>query len=84
LKLKQRIIELCGYGGMLCILGAYLAVSFGWLGAEGFLYQSLNLVGSAGNIVYYRAKRAYSGEILDGVWALVALLALVRLLKLWL
>lgn len=68
----------------MCILGAYVAVSFGWLRPEGFWYQILNLFGSAGNIVYYRAKRAYSGEILDGVWAFVALLALIRLAKLWL
>lgn len=67
----------------MCILAAYLAVSFGWLRAEGFLYQVLNLIGSAGNIAYYRYKRAYSGEILDGVWAIVALLALIRLTSIW-
>lgn len=83
--MKQRRIffEVCGYGGMACILGAYLAVSFGWLHAEGFSYQLLNLVGSIGNLVYYRYKRAYSGEILDSVWALVALVALVRLISIY-
>lgn len=69
---------------MICILGAYLAVSFGWLHAEGFAYQTINLLGSIGNLVYYRYKRAYSGEILDGVWALVALVALIRLLSIYL
>lgn len=69
---------------MVCIIGAYLAVSFGWLTAQGFPYQLLNLVGSLGNIAYYRYKRAYSGEILDGVWALVAAVAIIRLLNIWL
>lgn len=67
----------------MCIVAAYLAVSFGWLQAEGFYYQILNLVGSIGNITYYRYKRAYSGEILDGIWALVALVALVRLVSIY-
>ncbi len=68
----------------MCILCAYLSVSFGWLRAEGFSYQGLNLIGSIGNIMYYRYKRAYSGEILDAVWAFVAVLAIVRLLSIWL
>lgn len=68
---------------MLCIVGAYAAVSFGWLAAESFTYQMVNLVGSIGNITYYRYKRAYSGEILDGVWALVALVALIRLISIY-
>lgn len=83
LKSKRLLYELCGYGGMAFIVGAYLGVSFGLLSAEGFAYQLLNLAGSIGNIVYYRYKRAYSGEILDGVWAIVALLALFRLTAIW-
>lgn len=69
---------------MICILGAYLAVSFGWMRAEGFVYQIINLLGSIGNLIYYRYKRAYSGEILDGVWALVALVAIIRLMSIYL
>jgi len=84
LKQKRLLYELCGYGGMVCILGAYLSVSFGWLRAEGLAYQGLNLIGSLGNIAYYRYKRAYSGEILDVVWAIVAVLSIVRLLTIWL
>jgi hypothetical protein len=84
LKQRRLIFEICGYGGMLCIIAAYLGVSFGWLPTESIMYQVVNLVGSVGNIAYYRYKRAYSGEILDGVWALVALISLARLISIYL
>ena len=40
----------------------------------------MNLIGAAGNISYYLFKKAYSGVILDIFWAIVAILALIRLI----
>jgi hypothetical protein len=70
--------ELGGWYGTLAILGAYAALSFGWL-ERGPLYQALNLTGAigVGGICWYR--RTWQALALEAVWALIALAALIGL-----
>ncbi len=79
MKLKTFLLESSGYVGASFILIAYFLVSFNILTSQNVYFQILNLLGSAGNIIYYFYKKAYSGTILDSVWALIAISALIRL-----
>ncbi len=70
--------ELCGWYGTLAILGAYAALSFGWL-ERGPAYQLLNLTGALGvaSICWYR--RTWQALTLETIWALIAVTALLGL-----
>lgn len=78
--IQRGALESSGYLGLVLILGAYFLVSFNIIGAQSAIFQIMNLIGAAGNISYYLFKKAYSGVILDIFWAIVAILALIRLI----
>ena len=54
---KGSIAELCGWYGMLSIIGAYALVSFEAVRPDGLPYQLLNLSGAIGLLVISIAKR---------------------------
>lgn len=71
-------IDVLGWYGTAAIVGAYAALSFGWL-PEGALYHGLNLTGALGvGLVCWR-RRTWQPFWLEVVWAAVAAIALVRL-----
>jgi hypothetical protein len=80
MKIQKLILESSGYIGASLLLIAYFCVSFNILTSQSVVFQLLNVVGSAGNVIYYFYKKAYSGAILDSFWLIVALLAVTRLL----
>ena len=73
-------MELAGWYGVIAILAAYGLVSFNMVGANGIVYQLLNLTGGGSIALISIRKRAFQPATLNIAWALVALAALIRLL----
>lgn len=72
------LLESVGILAMLFILAAYAGTSSGHLSHRAPLYQVLNLVGSLMFVVYLSVKQAWPSVVLNAVWAVIALVVLVR------
>ena len=67
--------------GALLILLAYGAAQFGFLDQHSRVYLVLNLVGSAVLAVLAWHEEQWGFLLLEGVWALVSLWGLIRVLR---
>lgn len=67
--------------GALLILVAFAAAQFGRMNTSSIAYLWLNLIGSAILAVLAAIERQYGFLLLEGVWALVSLWALVAVLR---
>lgn len=73
-------IEIAGWVGMICVLVAYILLSFGRMNGRSPGYHILNLVGASGFIVNTWAHGAIPSFALNVVWAAVGLAALARIM----
>lgn len=73
-----RHAEIAGWYGTLAILGAYALSSFGVLANTSLVYQLLNFTGALGVAVVCWRKRTWQAFWLEAVWAVIALVALLR------
>ena len=80
LAMKHKAENYFGWYGVLAILLAYLLVSFNLLPAASLSYQLLNLTGAGGIVVEALSKKDAQPAVLNAVWAIIALLAIARLL----
>ncbi|MCR4306224.1 MAG: hypothetical protein NUV73_04025 [Candidatus Daviesbacteria bacterium] len=78
--MKQKLIEIAGWYGTIAIVGAFALTSFSIIKPTDSLYQILNLTGSFGIIGVSLYKRVYQTVTLNSIWALIALVALGRIL----
>lgn len=76
--MQEKIIELFGWYGTVAILGAYALLSFGVIEAGSATYQLLNLTGVLGIIAVSIPKKNYQPVVLNLVWAVIAVIALVK------
>lgn len=76
---KNFFDEIIGWYGMGAILAAYLLVSFNYLSASGVFYQILNLTGAAGVAYISYRKKAQQPALLNVTWAIIALVAIIRI-----
>jgi len=67
--------------GALLILAAFSAAQFGWLNTRSRLYLVLNLVGSTVLTGLAWHERQWGFLLLEFVWAIVSLWALLRVLR---
>ena len=79
--MKQKLIdESIGWYGTCAIVLAYALVSFEVLSSSTFLYQILNGTGALGIVYISFKKKAYQPGVLNVIWAIIALIAIIRLL----
>lgn len=73
------IVEFLGWFGAVAVLGGYILFSLGKI-PNGPLYQVINLVGGLAVAVNVAAHHAVPSTIVNGIWAVVAAVVLVRML----
>lgn len=74
-----NLIEAGGWYGAAAVLLAYALVSFNAISPHGWIYQLLNFTGAVGVLIISYMKRARQPALLNFVWAVIALVALVQL-----
>ena len=77
---KKTIDESIGWYGTGAIVLAYALVSFSVLSTSSFLYQIMNGTGALGIIYISFKKKAYQPGVLNIIWAIIAFIAIIRLL----
>ena len=77
--MKHKAENYFGWYGVLAILLAYLLLSFNVIVSKSLSYQLLNLTGALGIIVEAMSKKDAQPAILNGAWAAIAILAIVRI-----
>ena len=70
--------EIIGWIGMLLIVSAFASINFGLVAVENIWYQLANAVGAAALIYNTLKTGAYPVTLLNIVWLLVALVAIVN------
>ena len=70
-----------GTSGALLVLLAYFLVSTGRVRSASVAFQLINLVGAGLLTTYALILQGWSLVFLNGVWAIVALVALARILR---
>ncbi len=74
--------KIVGWYGVIAIVVAYALVSFGLVQSNSLWYQLLNLTGAVGIVIVSFQKKAYQPGILNIVWTLIALIAIVKIIGL--
>lgn len=78
-KNKKIIDEMIGWYGTVAILLAYALISFEVFSAKSFIYQILNGTGALGIVYISVKKKAYQPGVLNIIWALIAVIAILGL-----
>jgi len=76
---KQVFAEIAGWYGAAAILAAYTLVSFSLIAGNGLLFQVLNLTGALGIIVISTYKNIKQTIVLNIIWGIVAIVAIVNI-----
>lgn len=80
LNLKNIAVEAFGWYGITAILSAYALVSFSFVEVNDILYQVLNGTGALGVVIVSLNKKAYQPAVLNIIWTLIAVVAILRII----
>lgn len=78
--MKKKIIEIIGWYGAVAIILAYGLNSFSFLNQTNLFYQLLNLTGGIGILTISFYKRTYQPGVLNIIWTIIALVAILKIL----
>lgn len=70
-------LEIFGWYGVAAIFGAYVLVSFQVIAPNSIIYQALNLTGGLGIVAESFYKKNFQPAVLNTIWSVVALIALL-------
>lgn len=76
------LIDILGWIGSLCVVGAYGFNSYQKLKSDSLLFYELNIIGGIFLIIYSVNKAAYANTFINVVWVIIAIPAIIRLLTL--
>ena len=79
--MESTAMQIIGLLGPLFLLGAYALLSSGKLVATSPLYLVLNLLGASVMAWVGITTNVWSVWVLNGIWSLIALLGLIRILR---
>lgn len=77
---KKIIDEIIGWYGAIAIITAFALISFQFLNANDIAYQILNSTGAIGVIYISLKKKVYQPAVLNIIWAIIAIIAIINLL----
>jgi len=77
--MKDKVISLLGWYGVIATVGAYILVSFSSMSPTGLNYQLLNLTGALGITVETYVKKDYQPFWLNFIWMFIALAAIINI-----
>ncbi len=78
--MKSKLINIYGWYGTVAIILAYILVSFSIVSVNNIWYQVLNGTGALGIVTNSFYKKDYQPGVLNLVWAIIALVAIIRIL----
>lgn len=78
--MKKILLEVLGWYGVVAIFVAYLLVSYSVIQPQSYAYQILNLTGGIGIVAVSLYKKNYQPAVLNIIWSVVALSAIIMLL----
>jgi hypothetical protein len=78
MQLPRTFVEIIGWFSVILIVAAYALLSFGILQSGSVTYQAMNLVGALGIIYHSVTKKDYQPAVLNVIWALIAIFALLK------
>lgn len=76
----NKFLEIFGWYGTIAIVGTYALISFSVMQSNSVFYQFLNLTGAIGIGCITLYKKVYQSAIVNIIWAIIAAVALVKLL----
>lgn len=76
-----EMIDILGWLSALILIAAYGFISYGSTNGRSRMYQSLNIVGSTLLIVNTAWHGAWPSSVVNVVWVVIAIAALIRGLK---
>jgi hypothetical protein len=76
----KNLTQVFGWYGMIAIVLAYALINFNILTSNDIAYQLLNCSGALGLFWVSFKKHDYQPEILNLVWALIALVAILKII----
>lgn len=77
----MSIIDIIGFAGVVCLLGAYFLNAIGKIASNSLSYILLNLFGAALATTSSVMMVYYPFIILEAIWTLVSLYSLINFLK---
>ena len=81
LHMKARVFGWLGWYGVAATILAYVLVSFSVLPATSLIYQGLNFTGAVGVTIETWYMKDYQPFWLNLIWAIIALVAIVNILR---
>jgi len=73
--------EIIDWSGVILILVAYGLMSFGVMSSHSLVYQGINLIGALAIAFTSINKKDYEPGVLNITWAVIALIAIINILK---
>ncbi len=77
---KYKLAEILGWYGVVALLGAYTLLSLNILTSGDARFQILNITGAIGIVIDALCQKNWQPAVLNIIWAVIGLVALVKIL----
>lgn len=77
----ELFISILGWIGSVSVIGAYGLNSYQKIKSDSIMFQLMNLIGGILLIINSLYKEAYPFTFINTVWVIIAILAIIKILK---